>query len=427
MSAIVDVIAREIIDSRGNPTIEADVLLESGVLGRAAVPSGASVGTKEAVELRDGDMQRYFGLGVLKAVGNVNTEIAESIMGLDSMEQNFIDQTLIELDGSDNKSRLGANAILAVSLAVAKAAAEEAGLPLYRYLGGAGPMSMPVPMMNVINGGAHANNNLDMQEFVIIPVGAQSFHEAVRCGAEVFHTLKKLIDAKGMPTSVGDEGGFAPNLANNEAALQLIVEAIEQAGYLPGPDVAIGLDCASSEFFRDGKYHLTSEGLSLTSAQFVDYLATWIDKYPILSIEDGMSEHDWDGWRLLTSKLGKSVQLVGDDVFVTNFRILKEGIAQGVANSILIKPNQIGTLSETFSAIETAKRAGYTAVISHRSGETEDTTIADIAVATNVLQIKTGSLSRSDRLAKYNQLLRIEEDLGDAASYAGRGAFYQLR
>ena len=427
MSAIVDVIAREIIDSRGNPTIEADVLLESGVLGRAAVPSGASVGTKEAVELRDGDMQRYFGLGVLKAVGNVNTEIAESIMGLDSMEQNFIDQTLIELDGSDNKSRLGANAILAVSLAVAKAAAEEAGLPLYRYLGGAGPMSMPVPMMNVINGGAHANNNLDMQEFVIIPVGAQSFREAVRCGAEVFHTLKKLIDAKGMPTSVGDEGGFAPNLANNEAALQLIVEAIEQAGYLPGPDVAIGLDCASSEFFRDGKYHLTSEGLSLTSAQFVDYLATWIDKYPILSIEDGMSEHDWDGWRLLTSKLGKSVQLVGDDIFVTNSRILKEGIAQGVANSILIKPNQIGTLSETFSAIETAKRAGYTAVISHRSGETEDTTIADIAVATNVLQIKTGSLSRSDRLAKYNQLLRIEEDLGDAASYAGRGAFYQLR
>ena len=427
MSAIVDVIAREIIDSRGNPTVEADVLLESGALGRAAVPSGASVGTKEAVELRDGDMQRYFGLGVLKAVGNVNTEIAESIMGLDSMEQNFIDQTLIELDGSDNKSRLGANAILAVSLAVAKAAAEEAGLPLYRYLGGAGPMSMPVPMMNVINGGAHANNNLDMQEFVIIPVGAQSFREAVRCGAEVFHTLKKLIDAKGMPTSVGDEGGFAPNLANNEAALQLIVEAIEQAGYLPGPDVAIGLDCASSEFFRDGKYHLTSEGLSLTSAQFVDYLATWIDKYPILSIEDGMSEHDWDGWRLLTSKLGKSVQLVGDDVFVTNFRILKEGIAQGVANSILIKPNQIGTLSETFSAIETAKRAGYTAVISHRSGETEDTTIADIAVATNVLQIKTGSLSRSDRLAKYNQLLRIEEDLGDAASYAGRGAFYQLR
>ena len=427
MSAIVDVIAREIIDSRGNPTVEADVLLESGVLGRAAVPSGASVGTKEAAELRDGDMQRYFGKGVLKAVENVNTEIAEAIMGLDSMEQNFIDQTLIDLDGSDNKSRLGANAILAVSLAVAKAAAEESGLPLYRYLGGAGPMSMPVPMMNVINGGAHANNNLDIQEFVIIPLGAQSFREAVRCGAEIFHTLKKLLDSKGMPTSVGDEGGFAPNLANNEAALQLIVQAIEQAGYLPGPDVAIGLDCASSEFFRDGKYHLASDGLSLTSAQFVDYLATWIDKYPILSIEDGMSEHDWDGWKLLTSKLGKSVQLVGDDVFVTNARILKEGIAQGVANSILIKVNQIGTLSETFAAIETAKRAGYTAVISHRSGETEDTTIADIAVATNVLQIKTGSLSRSDRLAKYNQLLRIEEDLGEAASYAGRGAYYQLK
>ena len=427
MSAIVDVIAREILDSRGNPTIEADVLLESGVLGRAAVPSGASVGTKEAVELRDGDMQRYFGKGVLRAVENVNTEIAEAIMGLDSMEQNFIDQTLIDLDGSDNKSRLGANAVLAVSLAVAKAAAEESGLPLYRYLGGAGPMSMPVPMMNVINGGAHANNNLDIQEFVIIPLGAQSFREALRCGAEIFHTLKKLLDAKGMPTSVGDEGGFAPNLANNEAALQLIVQAIEQAGYLPGPDVAIGLDCASSEFFRDGKYHLASDGLSLTSAQFVDYLATWIDKYPILSIEDGMSEHDWDGWKQLTSRLGKSIQLVGDDVFVTNAKILKEGIAQGVANSILIKVNQTGTLSETFAAIETAKRGGYTAVISHRSGETEDTTIADIAVATNVLQIKTGSLSRSDRLAKYNQLLRIEEDLGTAASYAGRGAFYQLK
>ncbi len=427
MSAIVDVIAREILDSRGNPTIEADVLLESGALGRAAVPSGASVGTKEAVELRDDDMQRYFGKGVLKAVENVNTEIAEAIMGLDSMEQNFIDQTLIDLDGSDNKSRLGANAVLAVSLAVAKAAAEESGLPLYRYLGGAGPMSMPVPMMNVINGGAHANNNLDIQEFVIIPLGAQSFREALRCGAEIFHTLKKLLDGKGMPTSVGDEGGFAPNLANNEAALQLIVQAIEQAGYLPGPDVAIGLDCASSEFFRDGKYHLASDGLSLTSAQFVDYLATWIDKYPILSIEDGMSEHDWDGWKQLTSRLGKSIQLVGDDVFVTNAKILKEGIAQGVANSILIKVNQIGTLSETFAAIETAKRGGYTAVISHRSGETEDTTIADIAVATNVLQIKTGSLSRSDRLAKYNQLLRIEEDLGTAASYAGRGAFYQLK
>jgi enolase len=427
MSAIVDVIAREIIDSRGNPTVEADVLLESGVLGRAAVPAGASLGTREAAELRDGDAQRYFGKGVLKAVENVNTEISEAVMGLDAMDQNFIDRTLIDLDGSSNKSRLGANAILAVSLAVAKAAAEESGLPLYRYLGGAGPLSLPVPMMNVINGGAHANNNLDMQEFVIIPLGAQSFREALRCGAEVFHTLRGLLDSKGMHTAVGDEGGFAPNLPSNEAALQLIVEAIEKAGYLPGPDVVIGLDCASSEFYRDGKYHLTSDGLSLDSAQFADYLATWTDKYPILSIEDGMSEHDWDGWKLLTSRLGKSVQLVGDDIFVTNAGILKEGIAQGIANSILIKLNQIGTLTEAFSAIESAKRAGYTAVVSHRSGETEDTTIADFAVATNSLQIKAGSLSRSDRLAKYNQLLRIEEDMGDAASYPGRGAFYQLR
>ena len=427
MSAIVDVIAREILDSRGNPTVEADVLLESGVLGRAAVPSGASVGTREAVELRDGDTQRYFGKGVLKAVENVNTEISEAVMGLDAMDQGFIDQTLIDLDGTGNKSRLGANAVLAVSLAVAKAAAEESGLPLYRYLGGAGPMSMPVPMMNVINGGVHANNNIDMQEFVIIPLGAQSFREALRWGAEIFHTLRGMLDSKGMHTAVGDEGGFAPDLANNEAALQLIVEAIEKAGYIPGPDVAIGLDCASSEFFRDGKYHLASDGLSLDAGEFADYLATWVDKYPILSIEDGMSEHDWDGWKLLTSRLGKSVQLVGDDIFVTNAGILKEGIAQGIANSVLIKLNQIGTLTEAFSAIETAKRAGYTSVISHRSGETEDTTIADIAVATNALQIKTGSLSRSDRLAKYNQLLRIEEDLGDATNYPGRGAFYQLR
>jgi enolase len=427
MSAIVDVIAREILDSRGNPTVEADVLLESGVLGRAAVPSGASVGTREAVELRDNDARRYGGKGVLKAVENVNTEISEAIMGLDAMEQGFIDRTLIDLDGSGNKSRLGANAILAVSLAVAKAAAEESGLPLYRYLGGAGPMAMPVPMMNVINGGVHANNKIDMQEFVIIPLGAQSFREALRCGAEIFHALKGLLDSKGMHTAVGDEGGFAPNLANNEAALQLIMEAIEKAGYLPGPDVAIGVDCASSEFFHDGKYHLASDGLILDSMQFADYLATWVDKYPILSIEDGMSEHDWDGWKLLTARLGKSVQLVGDDIFVTNTAILKEGIAQGIANSILIKLNQIGTLTEALSAIENAKRAGYTAVVSHRSGETEDTTIADIAVATNALQIKTGSLSRSDRLAKYNQLLRIEEDLGDSASYPGREAFYQLR
>jgi len=427
MSAIVDTFAREILDSRGNPTVEAEVLLESGIQGRAAVPSGASVGTKEAVELRDNDAQRYFGKGVLKAVENVNSEISEAIMGLDVMEQHFIDQTLIDLDGSGNKSRLGANAILAVSLAVAKAAAEESSLPLYRYLGGSGPMSMPVPMMNVINGGIHANNNIDLQEFMIVPLGAQSFREALRYGAEIFHTLKKMLHEKNMATTVGDEGGYAPNLNNNEAALQLIVQAIEQAGYLPGADVAIALDFASSEFFREGKYHLASDGLSLNSEHFIDYIAALVDKYPIISIEDGMSEHDWDGWKLLTRKLGKSVQLVGDDVFVTNSNIFKEGIAQDVANSILIKINQIGTLTETFSAIEIAKRAGYTSVISHRSGETEDTTIADIAVATNALQIKTGSLSRSDRLAKYNQLLRIEEDLGDSANYAGRGAYYQLK
>jgi enolase len=426
MSAIVDVIAREILDSRGNPTVEADVLLESGVMGRAAVPSGASTGEKEAIELRDGDKQRYLGRGVLKAVEFVNTEIAEAIIGLDAAEQAFIDQTMIELDGTENKSRLGANAILAVSMAVARAAAEESGLPLYRYLGGSGRMSMPVPMMNVINGGAHANNNIDMQEFMIIPVGAPSFREALRYGAEVFHALKKLIDKKGMPTTVGDEGGFAPDLPNNEAALKLIVEGIEAAGYVPGEDIAIGLDCASSEFYKDGFYHLASEKLKLTSAQFVDYLANWTDKYPLISIEDGMSEHDWSGWKALTKRLGKTVQIVGDDVFVTNTKIFSEGIRQGLANSILIKINQIGTLTETFAAIEMAKRAGYTAVISHRSGETEDSTIADIAVATNVLQIKTGSMSRSDRLAKYNQLLRIEEDLGDTATYPGRDAYYQL-
>lgn len=427
MSAIVDIFAREILDSRGNPTVEAEILLESGVQGRAAVPSGASVGTKEAVELRDNDAQRYFGKGVLKAVENVNSEISEAIMGLDVTEQHFIDQTLIDLDGSDNKSKLGANAILAVSLAVAKAAAEESDLPLYRYLGGSGPMSMPVPMMNVINGGVHASNNIDLQEFMIVPLGAQSFREALRYGAEIFHTLKEMLHEKNMPTTVGDEGGYAPNLENNEAALQLIVQAIERAGYLPGADVAIALDFASSELFKEGKYQLSSDGLSLSSEQLTDYIAAWVNKYPIISVEDGMSEHDWDGWKLLTNKLGKSVQLVGDDVFVTNANILKEGIEQNIANSILIKINQIGTLTETFSAIEIAKRAGYTSVISHRSGETEDTTIADIAVATNALQIKTGSLSRSDRLAKYNQLLRIEEDLGDSADYAGRGAYYQLK
>lgn len=427
MSAIVDVIAREIIDSRGNPTIEADVLLESGVLGRASVPSGASVGTREAVELRDGDAQRYYGKGVLKAVESVNGEISETIMGLDAMEQCFIDKTLIELDGSENKSRLGANAILAVSLAVAKAAAEESGLPLYRYLGGINAKWLPVPMMNLVNGGVHANNRLDMQEFMIIPLGLPNLHEAVRCGAEVFSTLRTLLNKKNLPTTVGDEGGFAPSFARNEEALALIVQAIDEAGYQPGSEVAIGVDCASSEFFREGKYHLDVDGLSLTSAQFVDYLATWVEKYPIISIEDGMSEQDWEGWGLLTERLGKTVQLVGDDVFVTNTRILKEGISRNIANSILIKINQIGTLTETLNAIEMAKCAGYTAIVSHRSGETEDTTIADIAVATNALQIKTGSLSRSDRLAKYNQLLRIEEDLGEMAQYAGRSAFYQLK
>mgnify|MGYP001618460805 CR=1 FL=1 len=426
MSAIVDVIAREILDSRGNPTVEADVLLESGVMGRAAVPSGASTGEKEAIELRDGDKKRYLGKGVLQAVEHVNTEIAEAIIGLDAAEQAFIDQTMIDLDGTENKSRLGANAILAVSMAVARAAAEESGLPLYRYLGGSGKMQMPVPMMNIINGGAHANNNIDMQEFMIIPVGAPTFREAVRYGAEVFHALKDLIDKKGMPTTVGDEGGFAPNLTSNEAALQLIVEGIEAAGYVPGQDVAIGIDCAASEFYKDGLYHLDAEGLHLTSAQFVDYLANWVNKYPVVTIEDGMSEHDWGGWKLLTDRLGKTIQIVGDDVFVTNTKIFREGIRQGLANSILIKINQIGTLTETFAAIEMAKRAGYTAVISHRSGETEDSTIADIAVATNSLQIKTGSMSRSDRMAKYNQLLRIEEDLGETASYPGREAYYQL-
>ena len=427
MSAIVDVIAREILDSRGNPTVEADVLLESGIMGRAAVPSGASTGSREAMELRDGDKQRYLGRGVLQAVENVNTEIAEAIIGLDAEDQPFIDKTLIELDGSENKSRLGANAMLAVSMATARAAAEESGLPLYRYFGGMGPMQMPVPMMNVINGGAHANNNLDIQEFMILPVGAQSFREALRCGAEVFHALKKLVDAKGYPTTVGDEGGFAPNVAGNDEALNLILQAIEAAGYEPGQDVVLALDCASSEFFRDGKYHLASENLQLSAAQFADYLAALADKFPIVSIEDGMAENDWAGWKILTDRLGKKIQLVGDDLFVTNTKILREGIAQGVANSILIKINQIGTLTETFAAVELAKRSGYTAVISHRSGETEDSTIADIAVGLNALQIKTGSLSRSDRIAKYNQLLRIEEDLGDTASYPGKNAFYNLR
>lgn len=427
MSSIIDVIAREVLDSRGNPTVEADVLLESGVMGRAAVPSGASTGEKEALELRDGDKGRYLGKGVLKAVEHINTEICEALVGLDAADQSYIDKVLIELDGTDNKGRLGANAILAVSMAVARAAAEDAGLPLYRYLGGAGPMSLPVPMMNVINGGAHANNSLDIQEFMIMPVGAGSFRDALRCGAEIFHTLKKICADKGHSTAVGDEGGFPPNLEKNEDALKLILEAIEQAGYVAGQDVLLALDCASSEFYKDGKYHLAGEGLSLTSEEFANYLATLASNYPIISIEDGMSEHDWAGWKILTDKLGKTVQLVGDDVFVTNPKILAEGIKAGICNSLLVKINQIGTLSETLQAVDLAKRSAYTSVMSHRSGETEDSTIADLAVATNCMQIKTGSLSRSDRMAKYNQLLRIEEELGDAATYPGRAAFYHLK
>ncbi len=427
MSAIVDIVGREILDSRGNPTVECDVLLESGVMGRAAVPSGASTGSREAIELRDGDKKRYSGKGVLKAVEHINTEISETILGLDASEQAFLDKTLIDLDGTENKSRLGANAMLAVSMAVARAAAEEAGLPLYRYFGGMGSMQMPVPMMNVINGGAHANNNLDLQELMIIPVCAPSFREAVRWGAEVFHALKKIIHDKGMSIAVGDEGGFAPTVPNHEAAIQMILDAISAAGYVAGEQIALGLDCAASEFYKDGKYHLEAEGLQLNSTEWTDMLATWVDKYPIISIEDGMAEGDWDGWKVLTDRLGKNVQIVGDDLFVTNTKILKEGIDKKIANSILIKINQIGTLTETFAAIEMAKRAGYTAVISHRSGETEDSTIADIAVGTNAGQIKTGSMSRSDRMAKYNQLLRIEEDLGEVASYPGRAAFYNLR
>jgi enolase len=424
MSSIVDVVAREILDSRGNPTIEADVLLESGIMGRAAVPSGASTGSREAIELRDGDKGRYGGKGVLKAVENVNTEISEAIVGLDAVEQAFIDRTLLDLDGTENKSRLGANATLAVSMAVARAAAEEAGLPLYRYFGGSGAMRMPVPMMNVINGGAHAKNRLDFQEFMIVPVGAQSFREALRCGAEVFQSLKKLIDAKGMSTAVGDEGGFAPaDLATHAAAIELILEAIGKAGYGAGRDVLLALDCAASEFYRDGAYVLESESKRLDSGELAAYLGELASRYPIVSIEDGMAESDWEGWKTLTGRLGAKLQLVGDDLFVTNAGILREGIRQRAANAILVKVNQIGTLTETFAAIELAKRAGYGTVLSHRSGETEDTTIADIAVGTNALQIKTGSLSRTDRVAKYNQLLRIEEDLGDSVSYPGREAF----
>ena len=428
MSAIIDVIGREILDSRGNPTVEAEVVLESGVTGRAAVPSGASTGVREAIELRDKDPKRYGGKGVLKAVEHVNTELADAVIGLEATDQAFIDRKMIELDGTDNKSRLGANAILAVSMAVARAAAEETGMPLYRYFGGMGAVELPVPMMNVINGGAHANNNLDLQEFMIIPLGAPSFKEALRYGAETFHALKKIINSKGMSTAVGDEGGFAPKCESHEEAIELIMEAIKAAGLEPGRDVCIGLDCASSEFYGDGKYTLAkSSGKSMTAEEWAQVLKGWVEKYPIISIEDGMAEGDWEGWKHLTDLLGGKIQLVGDDLFVTNPKILKEGIEKGVANSILIKVNQIGTLSETFEAIDMAKKAGYTAVVSHRSGETEDSTIADIAVGLNAGQIKTGSMSRSDRMAKYNQLLRIEEDLGSVAVYPGRAAFYSIK
>jgi len=428
MSRIAGVHAREIIDSRGNPTIEAEVRLQSGALGRAAVPSGASTGTREAVELRDGDPRRYLGKGVTRAVDNVNTLLREALIGHEAADQAGLDARMIELDGSDNKSRLGANALLSVSLANAHAAASEAGQPLFRLLGAslagdAREPVMPVPMMNIINGGEHADNSLDIQEFMILPVGAPSLREALRYGAEIFHTLKKILHARGLATSVGDEGGFAPDLPSNEAALQTILQAIEQAGYKPGQDVYLGLDVASSEFFRDGKYELESEHRSFTPAQFSQYLADLAASYPIITIEDGMSEADWGGWSLLTEQLGRKIQLVGDDVFVTNTRILAEGIARGVANAILIKPNQIGTLTETLAAISMAEQAHYASIISHRSGETEDCTIADIAVATAATQIKTGSMSRSDRVAKYNQLLRIEEQLGGMPRYAGRDAF----
>lgn len=428
MSAIVDIIGREILDSRGNPTVECDVLLESGAMGRASVPSGASTGSREAIELRDGDSARFGGKGVNKAVDNINIEISDTILGLDASEQSFIDQTLIDLDGTDNKGRLGANATLAVSMAIARASAEECGLPLYRYFGGMGGITLPVPMMNVINGGAHANNGLDVQEFMIVPVGASTFREAMRYGSEVFQVLKKIIDDAGMSTAVGDEGGFAPTVKREEEALDLILKAIEKAGYKAGEDIMLALDCASSEFSRNGQYYLGGdEGISLNADEWADKLSMWVANYPIISIEDGMAENDWDGWKKLTDKLADKVQLVGDDLFVTNTKIFKEGIEKGIANSILIKINQIGTLTETFAAIEMAKRYNYTAVISHRSGETEDSTIADIAVGTNAGQIKTGSLSRSDRLAKYNQLLRIEEELGSVAVYPGRDAFYNLR
>jgi enolase len=427
MTIISDVYAREVLDSRGNPTVEVEVYLESGAFGRAIVPSGASTGAYEAVELRDGDKSRFLGRGVLKAVDNVNEIIAPEVIGLDALDQVGIDHAMIELDGTPNKAKLGANAILAVSMAVARAAADALDVPLYVYLGGFNAKTLPVPMMNIINGGEHADNNVDVQEFMVIPVGAPSFKEALRTGAEIFHSLKSVLKEKGLNTAVGDEGGFAPNLSSNEEAITTIISAIEKAGYKPGVDVFLGMDVASTEFYRDGKYHLEGEGKSYTSAEFVDFLANWVDKYPIISIEDGCSEDDWEGWKLLTERLGDKIQLVGDDLFVTNTERLSTGIEKGIGNSILVKVNQIGTLTETFDAIEMAKRAGYTAIISHRSGESEDSTIADIAVATNAGQIKTGAPSRTDRVAKYNQLLRIEDELAQVGKYAGKTAFYNLK
>ncbi|MBY9078949.1 phosphopyruvate hydratase [Paenibacillus sp. HN-1] len=427
MTIISDVYAREVLDSRGNPTVEVDVYLESGAKGRAIVPSGASTGAHEAVELRDNDKSRYLGKGVLTAVKNVNEIIAPEVIGMDALDQLGIDKAMIALDGTPNKGKLGANAILAVSMAVARAAAVDLDVPLYTYLGGFNAKQLPVPMMNIVNGGAHADNNVDVQEFMILPVGAPSFKEALRTGAEIFHNLKTVLKAKGLNTAVGDEGGFAPNFTSNEDALSSIIEAIEKAGYKPGVDVFLGMDVASTEFYKDGKYHLEGEGKSFTSAEFVDLLASWVDKYPIITIEDGCSEDDWEGWKLLTEKLGNKIQLVGDDLFVTNTERLGKGIEEGIGNSILIKVNQIGTLTETFDAIEMAKRAGYTAVVSHRSGESEDSTIADIAVATNAGQIKTGAPSRTDRIAKYNQLLRIEDELSELAQYNGLKSFYNLK
>jgi len=427
MNTITDVYAREILDSRGNPTLEVEVFLESGITGRAAVPSGASTGEREALELRDGDMGRYLGKGVLTAVENVNSRIADQVIGMDATDQAAIDARMIELDGTESKSNLGANAVLGVSLAVARAAAESLGLPLYRYIGGTNARELPVPMMNILNGGAHADNNVDIQEFMIMPVGGKTFSEGLRMGAEIFHSLKKVLKSKGYNTAVGDEGGFAPNLGSNEEALQVIVEAISSAGYKPGEDVLLALDVASSELFKDGHYILENEKCSKkTPEQLVDFYEDLVTRYPIISIEDGMAENDWDGWKKLTERLGSRIQLVGDDLFVTNAKTLRQGIEMGVANSILIKLNQIGTLSETLDAIETAKRAGYTAVVSHRSGETEDTTLADLSVAVNAGQIKTGSLCRTDRVCKYNQLLRIEDELGESARFEGKDVFYNL-